>query len=303
LTYSRQYKETVFGAAVDRLHMIVPGTASQALGATLAAETGEELAAVDYERFPDGERMASVTVGDDTDRATVVASTTTDAAYVELLQLQDAVREAGVDKVVTVLPYMSYGRQERAFEAGQPVSARAVARAVSTGTDRVILVDPHEASVADFFDVPCDVVGAAARLADPLPADLTDPLFLSPDAGAIGLAESARDAYGRGAVDYFEKVRHSGTEVEITPSDAAVEGRDVVVVDDIVATGSTMSESIGVLDDRAAADVYVTCVHPLFARNARTKLERAGVTAIYATDTIERDVTATSVAPVVADAL
>jgi len=283
--------------------MIVPGTASQALGATLAAETGEELAAVDYERFPDGERMASVTVGDDTDRATVVASTTTDAAYVELLQLQDAVREAGVDKVVTVLPYMSYGRQERAFEAGQPVSARAVARAVSTGTDRVILVDPHEASVADFFDVPCDVVGAAARLADPLPADLTDPLFLSPDAGAIGLAESARDAYGRGAVDYFEKVRHSGTEVEITPSDAAVEGRDVVVVDDIVATGSTMSESIGVLDDRAAADVYVTCVHPLFARNARTKLERAGVTAIYATDTIERDVTATSVAPVVADAL
>ncbi|AXG08705.1 ribose-phosphate diphosphokinase [Haloplanus rubicundus] len=283
--------------------MIVPGTASQALGAALAAETGHELAAVDYERFPDGERMASVTVGDDTDRAVVVASTTTDAAHVELLQLQDAVREAGVDEVVTVLPYMGYGRQERAFEAGQPVSARAVARAVSTGTDRVILVDPHEASVTDFFDVPCDVVGAAARLADPLPADLTDPLFLSPDAGAIGLAESVRDAYGRGAVDFFEKVRHSGTDVEITPSDAAVEGRDVVVVDDIVATGSTMSESIGVLDARAAADVYVACVHPLFARNARTKLERAGVTAIYATDTIERDVTATSVAPVVADAL
>ncbi len=283
--------------------MIVPGTASQALGAALAAETGEELAAVDYDRFPDGERMASVTVGGDPDRVVVVASTTTDAAYVELLQLQDAVHEAGVDRVVTVLPYMRYGRQERAFEAGQPVSARAVARAVSTGTDRVVLVDPHEASVADFFDVPCDVVGAAARLADPLPTDLTDPLFLSPDAGAIDLAESARDAYGRGSIDYFEKVRHSGTDVEITPSDAAVESRDVVVVDDIVATGSTMSESIAVLNDRSAADVYVTCIHPLFARNARTKLERAGVTAIYATDTIERDVTATSVAPVVADAL
>jgi ribose-phosphate pyrophosphokinase len=283
--------------------MIVPGTASQALGAALAAETGEELAAVDYDRFPDGERMASVTVGGDPDRVVIVASTTADAAYVELLQLQDAVHEAGVDRVVTVLPYMRYGRQERAFEAGQPVSARAVARAVSTGTDRVVLVDPHEASVADFFDVPCDVVGAAARLADPLPTDLTDPLFLSPDAGAIDLAESARDAYGRGSIDYFEKVRHSGTDVEITPSDAAVESRDVVVVDDIVATGSTMSESIAVLNDRSAADVYVTCIHPLFARNARTKLERAGVTAIYATDTIERDVTATSVAPVVADAL
>jgi len=282
--------------------MIVPGSASQALGAALAAETGHSLAGVSYERFPDGELMASVAV-DGADRAVVVAATTTDAAHVELLQLQDAVREAGADEVVTVLPYMGYGRQERAFEAGQPVSARAVARAVSTGTDRVVLVNPHEASVADFFTVPCTVVDAAARLADPLPAGLTDPLFLSPDDGAIDLAESARDAYGRGDVDYFEKVRHSGTEVEITPSDAAVGGRDVVVVDDIVATGSTMSESIGVLNDREAAGVYVTCVHPLFARNARTKLERAGVEAIYGTDTIERDVTATSVAPVVADAL
>ncbi|GAB6860798.1 ribose-phosphate diphosphokinase [Haloplanus litoreus] len=283
--------------------MIVPGSESQALGAALAAETGHSLAAVDYERFPDGELMASVGVPEGVDRAVVVAATTTDAAHVELLQLQDAVREAGVDRVVTVVPYMGYGRQERAFEPGQPVSARAVARAISTGTDRVVLVDPHEASVRDFFDVPCTVVGAAARLADPLAADLTDPLFLSPDAGAIDLAEAVRDAYGRGDVDYFEKVRHSGTEVEVTPSDAAVEGRDVVVVDDIVATGSTMSESIAVLNGRGAADVSVACVHPLFARNARTKLERAGVSAIYATDTIERDVTAVSVAPTVADVL
>jgi len=282
--------------------MIVPGSASQALGAALAAETGHELAAVDYEQFPDGERMASVEL-DDTDRAVVVAATTTDAAHVELLQLQDAARETGADEVVTVLPYMGYGRQERAFETGQPVSARAVARAISTGTDRVILVNPHEASVTDFFDVPCSVVDASPQLADPLPANLTDPLFLSPDAGAVDLAESARTAYGRGDVDYFEKVRHSGTEVEITPSDADAAGRDVVVVDDIVATGSTMSESIRVLHDRDASGVFVTCVHPLFARNARTKLERAGVTGIYATDTVERDVTATSVAPVVADAL
>jgi ribose-phosphate pyrophosphokinase len=284
--------------------MIVPGSDSQALGAALAAETGRSLADVRYERFPDGERMASTPGVDSTvDRAVVVASTTTDAAHVELLQLQDAAREAGASELVTVLPYMGYGRQERAFEHGQPASARAVARAISTGTDRVVLVNPHEASVTDFFDVPCTVVDAAPRLADPLPDGLADPLFLSPDAGAIDLAESARDAYGRGDVDFFEKVRHSGTEVEITPSDADVTGRDVVVVDDIVATGTTMSESVDVLTDRGADGVYVTCVHPLFARNARSKLERAGVSAIYGTDTIERDVTATSVAPAVGDAL
>jgi ribose-phosphate pyrophosphokinase len=284
--------------------MILPGSASQALAAELAAETGRPLADVRYERFPDGERMASAPgVHEGVDRAVVVASTVSDGTHVELLQLQDAAREAGASEVVTVLPYMGYGRQERAFEHGQPVSARAVARAISTGADRVVLVNPHEDAVADWFDVPCAVVDAAARLADPRPADLTDPLFLAPDAGATGLADAVRTAYGRGDVDGFEKERHSGTDVEVTPGDAAVADRDAVVVDDIVATGNTMSESVEVLVDRDAASVRVACVHPLFVRDARTKLERAGVTAIHATDTIERDVTRVTVAPAVADAL
>jgi len=281
--------------------MIVPGSRSQELAAALAAETGADLAAVEFERFPDGESMARVQGAPD--EAVVVASTTTDAAHVELLQLQDAVREAGASEVTTVLPYMGYARQERAFEAGEPVSARAVARAISTGTDRVVTVNPHVELVCDYFDVPAESVDAAPRLAEPLADDLTDPIFLSPDEGAVDLATSVRDAYGRGAVDFFEKTRLSGDEVEIQPSDAAVAGRDVVVTDDIVATGSTMSESIAVLRDREAAGVHVACVHPLLATNARSKLARAGVEAIYGTDTIERAVSAVSVAPVVADVL
>jgi ribose-phosphate pyrophosphokinase len=198
---------------------------------------------------------------------------------------------------------MGYARQDSAFEPGHPVSARAVARAVSTGTDRVVLVNPHERAVGDFFDVPCTVVDATPRLAAPLPGDLADPLFLAPDAGATALAANVRDAYGRGATDYFEKTRHSGTEVTVEPSDAAVADRDVVVVDDIVATGSTTSEAVAALDERGAARVVVACVHPVFARNARTRLAAAGVDAVYATDTVERPWSTVSAAPVVADAL
>ena len=290
--------------------MIVPGSASQEIAASLAAALDEPLAAVEYERFADGEQLVRVPApgsggdGGDAesatvDRAVVVAATVSAATHVELLLLQDAAR-TWAEEVVTVLPYMGYARQDKAFEEGEPISARAVARAISSGTDRVLTVNPHKPFVCDFFDVPCEPLDAADRLAEPLPA-LDDPLFVSPDEGAVELAETVRDAHGAGEADYFEKHRLSDTEVEIRPSDATTGGRDVVLVDDIVATGSTMSTAIAQLE--APARVFVTCVHPVLTRNARTKLAAAGVDAVYGTDTVERPVSAVSAAPTIADAL
>jgi len=280
--------------------MIIAGASSQSLAVALAAETGRDLGRVSYERFPDGEQK--VQVGDVDGEAIVVATTGSDRAHVELLQLQDAAREAGATDVTTVLPYMGYARQDQSFESGDPVSARAVARAISTGTDRVLTINPHEQAVCNFFDVPAESLDAAGRLAAPL-GDLASPLFLAPDEGAIDLATSVSAAYGRGDTDHFEKTRHSGESVEIEPREAPVEGRDVVLVDDIIATGSTMSEAISHLHDLGAASVRVTCVHPLLAGNARLKLARAGVEALYGTDTIEHPSSAVSVAPVIADVL
>ncbi|OYR40280.1 MULTISPECIES: ribose-phosphate diphosphokinase [unclassified Halorubrum] len=283
--------------------MIVPGSSSQLLAAALAEETGRPLATPTYDRFPDGETLAAVPDFDG-EEAVVVAATDSDEAWVELLQLQDAVREAGAERVTTVVPYMGYARQDQSFGDGEPVSARAMARAVSTGTDRVVLVNPHEPGVADFYDVPVETVDAAGVLAGPLPADLTEPLFLAPDEGAVGIAETVRDAYGAGETDYFEKHRDRETgAVAVSPSDAAVSARDVVVVDDIVATGSTMSESVAVLNDRGAGAVLAACVHPMLAANAVTKLRGAGVDRIVGSDTIEGGCSVVSVAPVLADAL
>lgn len=279
--------------------MILSGAASQQLGARLATELGRPLGGVSYQQFPDGEQLVSVpeSVGEE---AIIVAATVSDAAHIQVLQLQDAAREAGAQEVVTILPYLGYARQDEAFEAGQPISARAVGKAISTGTDRVLTVTPHERSVLDFFDVPTEVVDAAGLLADAVP-ELNDPVFLAPDASAASLAHSVRDAYGTGVVDHFEKRRRSGSEVEVSPHATEVAGRDVVVVDDIVATGKTMSEAIGHLEE--PRNVYVACVHPLLVGNARTRLARAGVSAVYGTDTIERAVSSVSVAPAIADAL
>ncbi|WP_049969236.1 ribose-phosphate diphosphokinase [Haladaptatus cibarius] len=282
--------------------MILSGSASQSLAATLADEMDESLASVEYRSFPDDELLASAPGFEDT-RAIIVASTVSSDAHLELLQLQDAVREWGAEEVVTVLPYMGYARQDKTFERGQPISSRAVARAISTGTDRVLTVNPHETAVCNFFDVPAEPVDAAGRLADPLPDDLTEPVFLSPDEGALDIADTVQTTYGRGVTDYFEKKRLSGTEIEMTPSDTDVTGRDVVITDDIIATGSTMSEAVSLLQQRDVGRVFVTCVHPMLAQNARTKLAKAGVEAVYGTDTIERAVSQVSVAPAIADAL
>jgi ribose-phosphate pyrophosphokinase len=282
--------------------MILSGSASQSLAATLADESDHRLGFVEYESFPDGELLASAPEFDG-GSAVIVASTVSSDAHVELLQLQDAAREWGAEEVVTVLPYMGYGRQDKAFDHGHPISARAVARSISTGTDRVLTVNPHEEAICDFFDVPAESIDAAGYLAEPLPDDLTDPVFLSPDDGALDIAETVRDTYGDGVIDFFEKKRISGTKVEITPSDTDVAARDVVVTDDIIATGSTMSEAVSLLQGRDVGRVYVTCVHPMLAQNARTKLAQAGVEAVFGTDTIERAVSQVSVAPSIADAL
>lgn len=281
--------------------MIVSGSASQSLAAAVASETGRSLAPVTYERFPDDELLVTAPV--EGDRAIIIAATPSSETFIELLQLQDAVREAGVSEVVTVIPYMGYARQDAAFAAGQPVSARAIARAISPGTDHIVVVNPHAAVVREYFEVPTEIVDAAPRLAEPLPTDLVDPVFLAPDENASSLATSVRDAYGAGTVDFFEKTRVSGTEVEIAPSDADVTDRDVVVVDDIISTGGTMSESIAVLHDRGVARVYAACVHAVLAQNARVRLARAGVTAVYGTDTLERAESTVSVAPVLAAAI
>lgn len=146
----------------------------------------------------------------------------------------------------------------------------------------------------------CD---AAPHLAESLPPDLSEPLFIAPDAGAIELATAVRDTYGTGSTDYFEKTRHSGTDVEMVTSDTNVSNRDVIVVDDIIATGVTMSTAVGHLNDGGAARVYIGCIHPLLARGARTKLERAGIEQLIGTDTIEQEVSVVSVAPTVAAAI
>lgn len=279
--------------------MIVSGSASQVLSARVAGETGHRLAEVEYKNFPDGERLVRVPGAID-EEVTVVASTPTDAAYVELLQILDACSDAS--RVDLVVPYMGYARQDKQFEEGEAVSARALASAVPR-VETVTTVNLHESEVLDdWFDADEKRdLDATPLLADALSVE--DPLVVSADEGARNLAESLAEALGGADVDHLVKERVSGEEVDIHPKSLDAEGRDAVVVDDMISTGGTMSEAVEMLDEQGAHSVHAACVHPVFARNAVLRLYSAGAETVVATDTLSTALSKVSVAPLVARSL
>ena len=131
---------------------------------------------------------------------------------------------------------------------------------------------------------------------------LENPILIAPDEGAEGLVKKVSSGLGFD-YDHLQKTRLSGDTVIIKTKNLDVTGRHVVLVDDMIATGGTMAESIKMLKDQGAVDVYLVCVHPVLARNAALRLFNAGVKDIIATDTLEKAESRLSVAPLIADAL
>jgi ribose-phosphate pyrophosphokinase len=277
---------------------IIGGPASQLLASRVAREMGVEPTLCEFNRFPDGEVYTRI-LDEQIDEVTIIQSTVTDSDLVSLLQLIDACEDASTINVV--IPYMGYARQDKKFKSGEALSARAVARIINA--DKVFTVNIHEMSVLDHFEPPAVTIDASHLLGSHIHSlGLTDPLIVGPDSGALYLAQRAASDLGMD-YDYLDKKRLSGDTVTIRTKNVDVSGRDVVLIDDIIATGGSMAESIKLLKSQGAGDVYLACVHPVLSRNAVLRLFNAGVRDIIATDTIEKAQSRVSVAPLIADNL
>jgi len=278
---------------------IIGGPASQLLAGRVSEILKNNLLVSEFKKFPDGELYTRVLDKFSGDNVTIIQSTVTDSDFVSLLQLIDACSD--VSRVNVVIPYMGYARQDKQFKSGEPVSSRAIARAIKA--DTVYTINIHDESVMDHFDakaVNLDATPVIGKYIKNL--ELKDPLIISPDDGAIGLAQNASKDMGID-YDFLEKTRLSGETVSIKPKNLAVKGRDVIILDDIISTGGTMAQTITLLRSQGAHDVYTACVHPVLSNNAVLKLFKAGVKAIIATDTIDKGVSVVSAAPVVAEAV
>jgi ribose-phosphate pyrophosphokinase len=202
-----------------------------------------------------------------------------------------------------VLPYMAYARQDKRFKAGEPISSRVVARALSPGVSDVITVNIHEKEVLKSFSVPAHNLSLAKDIGCFIRSlNLDNPLILAPDEGAMVFAEQVASV-GGWEYDHLEKTRLSGIEVRMTPRQLSAATRSVVIVDDIISTGGTIATAAAMLYQQGAKDVFTACVHGVFTGGAYVRLMATGIRDVICSDTIERSCSRISAADRIAEAL
>ena len=271
---------------------------SQILGTSLARALKTEVVEVTYSRFPDGEQY--LITGELDDETIIVGSIVDNDALVQLLLTIDA---CDCSKNRLVLPYMGYARQDKRFCKGEPVSARAIAQAVSRGVSEIITVNIHEKEVLTYFSVPARNISLAHDIGSYIRTlQLDNPLILAPDEGALVFASTVASA-GGWDFDHLEKNRISGVEVRMAPKQLCAASRSVVIVDDIISTGGTIATASGMLYNQGAKDVYAVCVHGVLTGGAYVRLMAAGIRDVICSDTIERGCSKISAADSISAAL
>jgi ribose-phosphate pyrophosphokinase len=278
---------------------IIGAEHSQVLAAKTAHILGAGLLSAEFRSFPDGELY--VRADAQADDLVIIGSITNSDSLIQLLLLIDACEDA--DDLTLVIPYMGYARQDKKFCPGEPISARAVAMALSQGIDRAYTINIHEETVLEHFEVPAENISIAERISDYIGSKAPDnPLILAPDEGAAKFAADVA-AFAGCEHDHLQKTRLSGTEVNIAPKSIDTKGRTVFIVDDIISTGGTLAKAAGMLMEQGAAEVHAACVHGVFTNGGYARLAAAGIKSVAASDTIESGASSFSAAESIAAAL
>ncbi|XRO74860.1 ribose-phosphate diphosphokinase [Methanocaldococcus sp. 28A] len=283
--------------------IIVSGSQSQNLAFKVAKHLDSKLTRVEYKRFPDNEIYVRVVDEINDDEAVIInTQKNQNDAIVETILLCDALRDEGVKKITLVAPYLAYARQDKKFNPGEAISIRALAKIYSNIVDKLITINPHETHIKDFFTIPFVYGDAVPKLAEYVKNKLENPIVLAPDKGALEFAKTASEILNA-EYDYLEKTRLSPTEIQIAPKTLDANGRDVLIVDDIISTGGTMATAVKLLKEQGAKKIIAACVHPVLIGDALNKLYSAGVEEVVGTDTYLSEVSKVSVAEVIVDLL
>ncbi|MEE1981642.1 MULTISPECIES: ribose-phosphate pyrophosphokinase [Shewanella] len=242
-------------------------------------------------RFSDGE--ISVQINENVRGADVFIIQSTCAPtndnLMELIVMVDALRRASAGRITAVIPYFGYARQDRRVRSARvPITAKVVADFLSSvGVDRVLTCDLHAEQIQGFFDVPVDnVFGSPVLLEDMVAKKLDNPVVVSPDIGGVVRARAVAKLLDDSDLAIIDKRRPQANVAQVMHIIGDVQGRDCIIVDDMIDTGGTLCKAAEALKEHGANRVFAYATHPVFSGKAAENIENSVIDEVIVTDTV-----------------
>lgn len=267
------------------------GNANRDLAEKIAAKLGVELSQAKVDRFSDGEVNVEINENVRGHDVFIIQSTCqpTNDNLMELMVMADALRRASAGRLTAVTPYFGYARQDRRVRSKRvPISAKVVADMMSiVGIDRVLTVDLHADQIQGFFDFPVDNVYATPVLLDDIEShNIQDMMMVSPDVGGVVRARAVAKRLNDTPLAIIDKRRPEANKAEVMNIIGDVNGKNCIIVDDMVDTAGTMCLAAKALKNHGAKSVRAYCTHPVLSGPAMDNINQSELDEIIVTNTI-----------------
>lgn len=273
---------------MDKQVKLFSGRATRALSEKIAEEYGQPLGRVILNEFADGEFQPSFEESVRGDHVFLIQSTFPHADnFMELLLMIDAAKRASAYKIIAVIPYFGWARQDRKDSPRVPIGAKLAANLLTAaGADRIVTMDLHADQIQGFFETPVDHLFASSIFLPFIQGlQLDDLVIASPDMGGAKRANNYAKFLNSEVVICY-KQRLKANVIEKMTLIGSVEGKNVILIDDMVDTAGTLTKAADMMMDRGAASVRAICTHPILSGKAYERIENSKLTQLIVTDTI-----------------
>ena len=293
---------------------IFSGRAHPALAREICEYLGIDLGQITLFNFSDGENYCQI---DENVRGADVfvvqpTSSPVNDHMMELLILLDAFRRSSASRITAVMPYFGYARQDKKDKPRVPIAAKLMADLLTaSGADRILTMDLHTLQIQGFFNIPVDHLFAAPVLLDAIrEMGIDDLVIVSPDVGGVARARAIGKRLGA-SLAIIDKRRGGPNETEVLNVVGDVEGKNVLILDDIIDTAGTLVQAEEALRKQGAKRTFAAAVHPVFSGPARERIEASKLETLFVTNTIPLDgsmkdcrkIRTLSVAPLLGEAI
>ena len=269
---------------------IFSGNANQTLARKIAKNLGVSLGKVNVTTFSDGETRVEINENVRGMDVFIIQPPCppVNVTLMELLIMTDAVRRSSADRITAVIPYYGYARQDRKVAPRAPITAKLVADIITkAGVNRVLAMDLHAGQIQGFFNIPVDNLFATPVLLDYIKKNYRDDsiVIVSPDTGGVERARAFGKRLGA-SLAIIDKRREGPNDAQVMNIIGQVEGKTVIILDDMIDTAGTVVQAAKALMEKGAVEVSACCTHPVLSGPAIERIEQSHLKELIVTDTI-----------------